>query len=467
MNPFFPSAYRQTNCVLLAMVLLLLLTGCSTSRPDLYRLYAQQQPAEQPPVVLIHGIMGARLSDENSGKEVWYGNALRLVTSNYSDVALQINPATLEPLPSTLVPSGLAERAAGRDYYGRILETLEKAGRYRRTVPGTPQPPGSRSLYVFLYDWRQDNVRSAALLGEFIDQIRINHGNPQLRVDIVAHSMGGLIARYFLRFGGEDVLNDNRLQVTAAGAGRVRRIILLGTPNLGSAHALHAFITGKQIGLRKLPTEALVSMPSIYQTFPHALADWLVTSSGEPLDRDLFDVRIWQRFQWSIFDPRERQRIINQAASEAEGEQQLRTLERYFEKQLERARRFVWSLTVPVPEPSWRLITFGGDCTLTPARLVVEEVDGISEVRLWPAEITHPVAGIDYDRLMLEPGDGVVTKSSLLARQALDPGLQRHRYVYFPFAYPLFLCERHDALTGNLSFQDNLLHALLNAYDSR
>lgn len=445
-----------------SIVLVLLLGGCATiSRPDLPRLYEQKQEVEQPPVVLVHGIMGSLLTDQRSGKEVWYGSVFRLATSNYQDVAYEIDPVSLEPLPSPLVPTGLAEQAAGRDYYGRILRTLEQAGRFERVAPGTERAPGSRSYYVFLYDWRQDNVRSAAQLGRFIDRIRKDHGNPQLKVDIIAHSMGGLIVRYFLRFGSEDVTGDNRLQVTLAGVDRVRRVILLGTPNLGSAQALHAFIHGRKIGLRSLPTDALASMPSVYQTFPHALHDWLVSSNGKPLDRDLFDVRIWRRFQWSIFDPRQRRRIIDQAPSVPEGERKLATLERYFEKQLERARRFVWSLTVPVTGAPYRLIVFGGDCTLTPARLVVEEVAGISEIRLWPSEIVRPVAGVDYDRLMLEPGDGVVTKASLLARQALDPSVVRHRYVDFPIDYPLFLCEQHDALTGNVSFQDNLLHALL------
>jgi hypothetical protein len=54
-----------------------------------------------------------------------------------------------------------------------------------------------------------------------------------------------------------------------------------------------------------------------------------------------------------------------------------------------------------------------------------------------------------------------VTKASLLARQALDPSVIRHRYVNFPLDHSLFLCERHDALTGNVTFQDNLLHTLL------
>ncbi len=121
----------------------------------------------------------------------------------------------------------------------------------------------------------------------------------------------------------------------------------------------------------------------------------------------------------------------------------------------------MWSLTVPLPEDSYKLIVFGGDCLLTPARLLVEEVNGISEIRLWPRELSNPLPGVDYGMLMLEPGDGIVTKASLLARESLDPSVTRHRYIDFPLDYPLFLCEKHDALTGNETFQDNLLHALL------
>ncbi len=77
--------------------------------------------------------------------------------------------------------------------------------------------------------------------------------------------------------------------------------------------------------------------------------------------------------------------------SPEEGRAYLEVIERYFEVQLERGRRFVWSLTVPLPEDSYKLIVFGGDCRLTPARLLVEEVNGVSEVRLWPREISKPL----------------------------------------------------------------------------
>ena len=202
-------------------------------------------------------------------------------------------------------------------------------------------------------------------------------------------------------------------------------------------------------------------MPSLYQLFPHPLNDWIITNSGKVLDRDLFDVEIWRRFQWSIFDPGVRERVMSRFSSADEGQVYLSRMEAYFEKRLERARRFLWSLTVKLPEPYPKLIVFGGGCTLTPARIIVEEVEGESMVRLYPDEVVNRIEDVDYDALMLEPGDGSVTKASLLARNVLDPSVKRHRYSFFPLDYSMILCEKHNSLTGNVNFQDNLLNALL------
>ena len=179
------------------------------------------------------------------------------------------------------------------------------------------------------------------------------------------------------------------------------------------------------------------------------------------LDRDLFDVNIWRRFQWSIFDPVVRQRIHGRFTNPQAAEEYLTTLEAYFEKRLERARRFVWSLTVPLPEHHPKLVVFGGACDLTPARILVEEVNGDSVIRMYPDEITKPVPGVDYDALLLEPGDGSVTKASLLGRDVLDPSIPRHKFVFFPLDHAVILCEKHNSLTSNINFQDNLLNELL------
>ncbi|MDJ0652770.1 MAG: alpha/beta fold hydrolase [Xanthomonadales bacterium] len=443
---------------------LLLLVACTPApRPDLVKLYGvTRQATDQPPVILVHGILGSRIRSRGEGDELWVGRLSKILFSDYEDLALSIDPVTLDPVTPDSEAFAITDQAAGTDFYGRIIETLESAGGYRPGVPGTPARAGERRYYVFVYDWRQDNVRSAAALDAYIDHIRGDYGDPRLKVDIVAHSMGGLLTRYYLRYGSEDVLNDNRLQPNLWGRDRVRRVILLGTPNLGSVNSVRGFIEGVKVGLGRIPTEVLATMPSVYQLFPHPKGgDWIATAEGKPLDRDVFSARIWRRFGWSVYSPEVRQRIRKRFDSESEADAYLGLLTRYFERHIERARRFVWSLTVRLEETPWQLIVLGGDCELTPRTIVVEEVDGKSMVRLRPEEIASPVPGVDYETMMLEPGDGTVTKSSLLARNSLDPTVPRHEYVFFPLDFAFFICESHDQLTGNMTFQDNLLHILL------
>jgi hypothetical protein len=72
-------------------------------------------------------------------------------------------------------------------------------------------------ILEFSYDWRLSNIINADRLKAFIDS-RVKNGKS---VDIIAHSMGGLIARvYVQRLGG---------------GSRVKNLIMLGTPHLGSA----------------------------------------------------------------------------------------------------------------------------------------------------------------------------------------------------------------------------------------
>ena len=403
------------------------------------------------------------INDVDGNQELGPGGVKRLLLHDYADIAYQIDPKTLMPLPSRAYASGISDGAVGKDFYGKIVRTLSEMGGYKLSKPGEKINPKQKNYYVFYYDWRQDNVISAGQLADFIEQIRLDYHNPDLKVDTVAHSMGGLIARYYLRYGKQDVVADNDFdqKSTMFGAERVRRVILLGTPNLGSVKTLNLFIQGVDIGINQIGTETLASMPSLFQLFPHPLVDWIVKSDGTPLSRDLFDVNVWRRFQWSIFNPEVRQRMLARFENKAEGEAYLATFERYFEKNLERARRFIWALSIPLPAMHPKLLVFGGTCSLTSARIIVEEVHGESMVRMYPEQMTQPVAGVDYDSIVLEPGDGSVTKASLLGRNTLDPSVKKSAYIHVPISQSFFLCESHNSLTSNLNFQDNLLNNLL------
>lgn len=445
-----------------AMGLLLSLVGCSTvpKQPDLKRLYAV--PASQRihnPVVFVHGTFAARLRAKSTQEEIWPGPISNFLLNRSHRLALDIAFETLEPVGGGTEPYALFDGFAGPSYYGQILRVLEDAGRYSVGVPGQRNDKGDRRYYIFLYDWRQDLVETAAQLDRFIDRMRADHGDPELKVDIVAHSMGGLIARYFLRYGGEDVLASERFRPTQAGASKVRKMILLGTPNWGSISGLQIFMGGYRVGLVNIHPEILATMPAAYQILPHPDRDWMITPEGKKWERDLYAVATWRTYQWSIFDLKARARVRKRFDSDAQAERYLATLERYFAKNLERAKRFYRALSAPLHESPVKYVVFGGDCQLTPARCLVEQVNGITRVRFRPREVTYRVPGVDYERLMLEPGDGRVTKSSLLARNSLDPSAGV--VGDFPLAYSVFLCESHRRLTANRSFQDNLLNILL------
>ncbi len=457
--------FNRTVFVALATALIvsiLFVSGRFDSRPDLKRLFAESKMVtDQPPVIFIHGVLGSKLKHRETGVEGWFSSPLKLLFDEYKHLAMEIDPETLELKQNDYVPFALAGDIIGKDFYGNIIKTLVEYGGYQHATAGDEINTEEKNLYTFIYDWRQDNVQNARELADLVDQIQKDYDDPNLKVDIVAHSMGGLIARYYVRYGRLDVTNDNDFPVNLYGGERVRRIILLGTPNLGSVKMLNGFLDGIKIGFKEINPETLATMPALFQLLPHPLNNWIVTSEGKNLRRDLFDIDTWRSFQWAIFDPNVRQRIIDSFESKAEAEAHLETLERFFNKTIERARRFVWSLSIPLPENHPLLIVFGSDCYLTPARIIVEEVEGESLIRMYPEEITQPVANIDYQSLLLEPGDTAVTKASLMGRNVLDPSIPRHKYSFFPLDHVILLCEKHNSLTGNINFQNNLLNALL------
>jgi pimeloyl-ACP methyl ester carboxylesterase len=450
---------RLARCLALA-ALALAACGGNQTRPDLARLYrVGTQFADTTPVIVIPGVFGSKLRDRSTGVEAWPGTARMILFDDYRHLALDFDRTTLAVRPDNLEAFDIADAALGQDFYGKIIETLRDFGGYVRGTVGARPQPGERRYYIFPYDWRQDNVEAARGLDRLIEAIRHDYGDPALRVDIVAHSMGGLVARYYQRYGTEDVLDGRESQITLYGASRVRKLILLGTPNMGSASSLHAFLVGEAVGFSRIPQEALATLPSGYQLFPHPLVTWLIDLSGRARSDELFDGETWRRYRWSIFDPAVQARI--RAARGADADTYLDALARFFDYRLERARRFLWALSTPEPPTQIRYVLFGGDCALTPARLALEDVGGTPVARLYPDQIRSRAPGVPYAELMLEPGDGSVTKPSLLARETLDPSAPQNEDSVIPIAYWFFLCEHHTRLTGNINFQDNLLNVLL------
>lgn len=442
---------------------MLVLAGCATNQqPDLAFLYQDwaNQKAGRPPLVGLPGLMGSELVNPLTGEVLWGRPAGLVRGSENLRLALPVNPGDITVPLQASTP---IQSMGGVDVYEGMVETLTSMGGYTVATPSNPTPPAP--CFEFAYDWRLGCEENAARLSSYLASIARSYGDPSLKVDLVAHSMGGLIARYFILYGGENVLGLSDPRPNWAGAARVRKLAMLGTPNTGSAGAVLALIHGRRVGLAKIPPDLLATMPSMFELMPPPGIPVFFTPDGRQAPLDIYDIATWKNQAWGIFDPRltgdilRRYAVQHPKASKQEGEEYLTALRVRFEALLKRAAAFHRALHAGALPQSVQTLLLGGDCTPSLRGLVVESEGGRWVVRQRPEEVQYPVKGVSLWKIYFGPGDGHVTKASLLDEIPATATAEAHTDL--PFALSGFVCAKHMNLVKNWTFRDNLLHFLL------
>lgn len=446
----------------LLAVLAALGTGCSVLQPDPLQRAPDDVDVSRsaPPVVFIHGTYGARLRRRGTGREVWPGGMADLLLKDYGFLAVPLDPETALPVADDIEAYRVFDAAAGVQFYGSVLEMLRRAGRYVPTRPGTPATPGERRQYVYLFDWRRDYADTANGLDGFIEQLRADHRDPSLKVDIVAHSSGGLIARLFLLYGATPLRDAGALQPTFAGAAKVRRFVTLGTPELGMAQAAASLVSGEPIGLRRMPPEVLATAASCLQLLPAGFDLWVANDSGVPVACDAFDIETWRDAHACLYDENVMARVRSAAGGGSSGRDRLELLRRGFECGLRRARRVTEALWVAPLPASVPHVAIAGDCRPTLARLVRTESGGDRVFSSRPSALQTRRRDIDYEALMLEPGDGEVTRASALASPLWPSGKRAARLLKEGFESISLVCAQHNQLVINTQCQREILRGL-------
>jgi pimeloyl-ACP methyl ester carboxylesterase len=211
-------------------------------------------------IVLLPGITGSVL--QRGGKDVWApspGAVLRGLWSlgrSVKDLALERDPVDQDDLGDgvtavRLVPDvHMIPDVWGIDGYSSISAMITS------TFDLVPD----KTFIELPYDWRRDNrVAARKLAATALPALHERRNeNPDAKLVLVGHSMGGLVARYFLEC--MDGWKDTRMLIT------------FGTPYRGSLNALNFIANGfsKKVGPFKVAdlSQLLRSFTSVYQLLP-------------------------------------------------------------------------------------------------------------------------------------------------------------------------------------------------------
>ena len=250
-------------------------------------------------VVILPGIMGSVL--QKDGKDLWdvsgktisralnpFGDRLKELKlsgddPNGGDIGDGIKPARLIT-DTYLIPvfSGFGRIVDG---YNRLSAQI--AENFTDIVKGNIyDDPDERpaNFYEFPYDWRRDNRANAHILKRLLDKRlqrwREASGNDNAKVILLAHSMGGLVSRYYLEVLG--------------GWQNCKALFTFGTPYRGSLNALNLFSNGMKKGGIDIGSylgldEVIPTLTGAYQLLPRYRAlqvgndYYRVSQSPEPI----------------------------------------------------------------------------------------------------------------------------------------------------------------------------------------
>ena len=415
------------------------------------------------PIIIVHGFLGANLIDKKTGRNVWgkFSGIDGIYLSDEELRSLAVPMELGEPLKDLnddTVPDGMLNTVSVKlmgitfkeNAYINLVKILQDGG---FQPEGFPMASGRNynTLFQFAYDWRRDLQWNAEKLDKFIkkkreylqEQYRVMYGikNYDVQFDLIGHSMGGLLSRYYMRYGTADLPPEGvKPKPTWYGSKYVDRVIILGTPNAGYLDTILEMRKGTEIP--PFPPALLGTWPTYYQMMP-APSRKSVVYADDKQPIDMFDVSNWLKFKWGLADPKQDETLERLLPNVASAAERRKIAIDHLTKCLKRAKRFIEVMSVKSkPPPDVKLYLVMGNAVDTTRRAFVDRKTG---------EITK----VEY-----APGDGKVTVSSALYDERA--GQQWRPFFSSPIAWRgmIQLRAAHMGITTDPAFKDNILFLL-------
>lgn len=211
----------------------------------------------QDVIVLLPGIMGSVL--QKDGVDIWAPRPKTIIDSlfNLGKTLQQLKLDGDDPEAEDLGDGIQATRIVEIPHFVEKLLKVDGYTGISNAIQDYFDVKQGENFFKFPYDWRRDNRSSARKLEKFVDtQLKAwkeSSGNKDAKVIFLAHSMGGLVSRYYLEKLG--------------GWNHCKALFTFGTPHRGSVNAVDFLTHGKKVAFIEL-TEVLRSLTSVYQLLP-------------------------------------------------------------------------------------------------------------------------------------------------------------------------------------------------------
>lgn len=422
------------------------------------------------PVILIPGLIGSELINKNTNEKVWFD----LGRSKDDDLRLPIS-TNLKANRDSLVAGDILRKIQLVRFtpeigiYQKLIEVLQKDGFVEGKIDSPQSGGDADTFYVFPYDWRLDNVENAQLLLTKIEQLRTKLNRPDLKFNLVGHSMGGLIARYAGMYGKAD-LTTRTPRPMWKGATFINSISMVATPNSGALSTLDSLLNGFSLfgsGKINLPFVQnvtkydLFTIQSIYQLLPHTGTARAFDENLKPLKIDLLNPATWEKYGWTAYTDKAFTEKFD-AAEQAQAKQ-------YFRAVLSRAKLFQNALNAnSASRNTIPMYYLGAECKPTIDGMIIRRD---SKKGLWKTDFGtsaytksngEKVTKEQTEVVLLAPGDGVVPKRSLVASFLKLDKLRTIDSNVIVVGGEAKTCDEHNRLTGNDLVVKNLLGVLNN-----
>lgn len=429
----------------------------------------QYEGIERHPVIVIPGIFGSRLVDPGSKRTVWGLFTGREMVENFSTKQIRLlslpmaEGKSLSELRDAVLPAGVLETVKVRllglpihvNGYKDMIHALELAGYHGETSENSADKKYA-TCFTFAYDWRRDIVDTAQQLGTFIQEKKkylqkkyeefYGVKDYDVKFDIVAHSMGGLIARYYLRYGSEDLPQDGSLPpLTWKGAKNVHKAVIVGTPNAGYLDAFTELVEGMVFapGAPKIQPAVLGTFPSLYEMMPLPDSGMVVPAKNVNEKVDLYDPELWVKMKWGLTDPKQ-DKVLEKILPDMKNTEKRREIAiDHLKKCLKRAHQFTEAMRADAAPPQGTTLhLFLGESILTNAVAALDKKTGKVKV------------------IKQLPGDGKVTANSALfnERSVGDPWPFMKSPIHW--ASVTILLAAHMGITNDPVFVSNMLYTL-------